>query len=389
MIQTLSVQAQERNMTTHQSQASVIYEQLYSAAARMLWSQESPVWRRKVQDPEFGWPPERCAAWQELENCLLAGETAEPRGGELSDPARHLITRRAPNDQDRPLGFQKARQDWAARLNDDPGYLDDGQLRPGACLMTTGNRHLETIFALKELARRLAPGRPAVTIGPEASRLSALIREAAAALRVPLGAAATGPHTPGAEPWIASDSRPVSDVPDLPGRLEELRAAAWRAAEAVPTREELKANADFTVMPQASVAAADVLALLQGRPAPAWREHLDGIDPAHHMAWGETKADGQRLPKTFDQEADVWARAFARGPEPWAVTERRDPPERHLGTKEVVLSATRAVVFAESLEELAARLRPGMHTGLIHYSAYDLSYFISQFQRELGAHVGL
>ncbi|WP_051926872.1 hypothetical protein [Streptomyces durhamensis] len=376
-------------MTHDQTGLDFAYEQLYSAAARMLWSQESPTWRRKDQHPRFGWSPERCAAWQTLEDCLLAGETEEPRIGEPSDPARHLVTRRAPGGEDRPLSFQEAREDWMTRLNADPGYLVDEQLQPGACVMTTGSRHLETIFALKELARRLAPGRPPVTIGPEAGRLSALAHEAADALRAPLSAAAPSPYTPGSEPWIAPASRPVSAVPDLPARLEKLRTAAWRAAEAIPTPDELKAHSDFSVMMEASIATSDVLALLQGRPAPEWREHLEGIDPAHHLAWGEVTVAGQRRPKSFDHEADAWRRVFAEGPTPWALTEYRDPPKRHLGAQEVVLSATRALVFAEMLDELAARLRPGTHTGLIHYSAYDLSYFINSFQRELGVHVGL
>ena len=92
----------------------------------------------------------------------------------------------------------------------------------------------------------------------------------------------------------------------------------------------------------------------------------------------------------FDDEADKWAEAFARGPMPWTPAKYQDPPRRHLGTQEVVLSATRAVVFAEMLDELAARIRPGMHTGRIHYSAYDLCHFIDQrFGRELGEHIGL
>ncbi|MFF7357709.1 hypothetical protein ACFZA1_34565 [Streptomyces filipinensis] len=178
-------------------------------------------------------------------------------------------------------------------------------------------------------------------------------------------------------------------MPDLPARLEKLQTAAWRAAEAIPTPDEPRAHPDFSVMMEASIATSDVLALLQGRPAPEWREHLEGIDPAHHMAWGAITVAGQRRPKSFDHEADALRQVFAEGPAPWALTEYRDPPKRHLGAQEVVLSATRAIVFAEMLDELAARLRPGMHTGLIHYSAYDLSYFINWFRRELGVHVGL
>ncbi|MEV5988655.1 hypothetical protein AB0L85_27215 [Streptomyces sp. NPDC052051] len=377
-------------MTGRQEQAAA-YEQLYTATARMLWSQESPDWRPGYEDEQFGWPPERCAAWQTLENCLLAADAEQPKAGEPSDPARHLITRRAPGGEDRPLGFQEALDEWITRLDADQGYLVNEQLQPGACVMTTGARHLQTVAVLRELAFRLAPGRPPVTIGPGAARLSAMAHEAANALRAPLGVTAPTPYTPGTEPWIAPTSRPVSDLPDLPTRLEELRAAAWRAAEAVPTPEESKANLkDFSVMMEASVAASDVLTLLQSRPASVWREQFDRIDPAIHLTSTSYTPDGQQQAETFDEEADTWAGAFARGPMPWTPAKYQDPPRRHLGSQEVVLSATRAVVFAEMLDELAARLRPGMHTGRIHYSAYDLCHFIDQrFGRELGEHIGL
>ncbi|MEV5988653.1 hypothetical protein AB0L85_27205 [Streptomyces sp. NPDC052051] len=377
-------------MTGRQDQAAA-YEQLYTAAARMLWSQENPTWRRKEQHPRFGWPPERCAAWQALENCLLAADAEQPKAGEPSDPARHLITRRAPGGEDRPLGFQEALDEWITRLDADQGYLVDEQLQPGACVMTSAIRHWLTAFALRELAFRMAPGRPPVTIGPGAAKLSAMAHEAANALRTPLDITAPTPHTPGTEPWITSTPRPVSDLPDLSARLEELRAVAWRAAEAVPTTDELKATVDFTVMMEASVAASDVLTLLQGRPAPAWREFLDGIDPAHHLAWGAyTDNEQRRRPESLRAEADKWAEALADDPTPWTLTKYQDPPARHMGAEVVVLSSTRAAVFAELLDELAARLRPGMHTGRIHYSAYDLCHFIDhRFRRELGEHIGL
>ncbi len=377
-------------MTHDQAESAAAYEQLYSAAARMLWAQESPTWRRKEQHPRFGWSPERCAAWQALENCLLAAEGEEPRAGELSDPARHLISRRAPGGEDRPLGFREALADWVSRLNADPGYLEDYSLRPGACVIVPPARFWATDFALQELASRLAPGRPPSTIGADAARLSALAHEAAEALRTPLGVTAPAPYPPGGVPWIGPASRRVSDVPDLRVRLEELRGAAWRAAEVIPSPEELKASPDFSVMMETAVTASDLLALLGGHSVQVWREYLGGVDPSRHFVWGSSAAGGHGDPESFTKKADDWTQAFAKGPEPWTPADYQRPPQRDRGETEVVLSATRAVVFAELLDELAARLRPGLHSGMIHYSSYDLVHFIGQrFWRELTAHGGL
>ncbi|MER6122878.1 hypothetical protein ABT173_09370 [Streptomyces sp. NPDC001795] len=376
-------------MTDHQEMAAA-YEQLYSAAARMLWSQGYPAWRPGYEDEQVGWPQERSTPWRALEAFMLSGDAEGPRAGEPSDPARHLVSRRAPGGEDRPLGFQEALADWTTRLDADPGYLEDYNLRPGACVIIPSARHWIAVFALRELAFRMAPGRPPVTIGADAARLSALAHEAADALRAPLAAPAPAPYPPGAAPWIAPASRRVSDVPDLRARLKELRGAAWRAAEVIPSPEELKASTDFSLVMETAVAASDVLALLGGRPAPVWRDDPEGIDPSRHLAWGSSVTDGQGQPKSFAEEADYWARTFTETPPPWTPAEYQRPPDRDRGETDVVLSTTRAVVLAELLDELAARLRPGLYSDVIHYSAYDLVHFIDQrFRRELGAHVGL
>lgn len=376
-------------MTDHQDLA-VAYEQLYSAAAHMLWSEEHPAWRPGYEDDEVGWPKERCAPWLALEAIMLSSDTETPQAGEPSDSARHLISRRAPGDRDQPLGFREALDDWTARLEADPGYLEDYSLRPGACVIVPPARYWATEFALRELAARLAPGRPPVTIGAEAARLSSLAHQAANALRAPLSVPAPAPYPPGSAPWIGSASRRVSDVPDLRLRLEELRTAAWRAAEVIPSPEELKANPDFSLMMGTAVAASDVLALLGGHSVQVWREYAGGVDPSCHLLWGSSAAGGHGDPESFTKKADDWTQAFAKGPEPWTPAEYQRAPQRDRGETEVVLSATRAVVFAEMLDELAARLRPGMRSGLIHYSAYDLAHFVGErFWRELTAHGGL
>ena len=65
----------------------------------------------------------------------------------------------------------------------------------------------------------------------------------------------------------------------------------------------------------------------------------------------------------LDFERTWWAEP---GPKELAIRQRFD------------LSATRAGILAEILDELAARLRPGIHSGVIHYSAYDLARFLDR-----------
>lgn len=321
---------------------------------------------------------------------MLSGEAEAAQSGELSNPARHLISRRAPGKEDRPLSFQKGLEDWITRLNADPGYLDDYRLQLGACIVLPSARHWVHVFALRELAYRMAPGRPPVTIGADAARLSALAHEAANSLRAPLGAAAPTPYPPGTAPWISPTPWHVSVVPDLQARLEQLRRAAWRATEVIPSPAELKASPDASLMMATSIAASDVRTLLSGHSAPVWRDDPEGIDPSRHLVWGGAVTDGNDQPKPFTEEAAYWTRTFAEKPAPWTPTEYQRPPDRDRGETDVVLSATRAMILAEMLDELAARLRPGLHTGVIDYSAYDLTFFIdSRFRRELGAHVGL
>ncbi|MDX3641730.1 hypothetical protein [Streptomyces sp. MB09-02B] len=178
-------------------------------------------------------------------------------------------------------------------------------------------------------------------------------------------------------------------MPDLRVRLEQLRGAAWRAAEVIPSLEELKASPDFSLRAGTAVAASDVRALLGGHSVQVWREYLGGVDPSRHLLWGSSAAGGKGDPEPFSKEADDWTHAFADGPEPWTPTDYQRPPERDRGETEVVLSATRAAVLAELLDELAVRLSPGLRSGMIHYSSYDLAHFIGErFWRELTSHGG-
>ncbi|TVL90522.1 hypothetical protein [Streptomyces sp. SAJ15] len=296
---------------SEQNELASDYERLYSAAARMMWAQRTRSWH----DADSRWPAERRTAWRTLEQVLLDAEAAlgAPRPGEGSDPARHLISRRASGDADRPLPFDEAVQDWKQRLDADPGFLverwepyPDYYMEPGSCVIVPSSPYFAMIGIFPELFHRLAPGRPAVTIGSGASDLCVVAHEAADALRAPLGIATPTPQ-PGNAPWIAPVSRPVSDLPDLPERFEALRRAAWYAAEAMPSPEELKGTLNFTVQLRAAVAATDIQLMLTGQVAPAWREEYEQIDPARHGVVGLVSGPGdEAVPVPFEKDAAKW-----------------------------------------------------------------------------------
>ncbi|MFI9305693.1 hypothetical protein [Streptomyces triculaminicus] len=369
------------------------YERVYSIAARMLWAQGHPAWREEGSE----WPESRRAAWRSLEQVLLDSEVSSrtPRAGELSDPSRHLISRRAPGSTDRPLSFDEAVQDWRRRLDSDPGYLverdepyPDYYMAPGACVVLPPARHLALIGIFHELFHRIAPGRPGIVLGPDAADLSAVSHEAADALRAPLGLTVPTPH-PVTAPWVDPSPHRVSDVPDLTAKFEALRRAAWLAAEALPSPEEVIETVDFSVSLSAARAAADLLQLLAGHPAPAWREEYEEIDPSRHGVVGLDSDDSGTHPTPFAKEAASWRSLFAKSPDPWTPTtyQRQFQPDR--GEDDVVLSATRALVLAELLDEFAARHVPGRQSGLIHYSAYEFGQFaVWEIGRELRSHAG-
>ncbi|MEU4682006.1 hypothetical protein [Streptomyces xinghaiensis] len=363
------------------------FERVYQAACRMLWAQGAPAWRITGSE----WPDARCAAFQALEAVLRSADGGSPQPGELSDPARHVIARRAPGDVDRPLTFDEALRDWEERLAADPGYLVEREeggwtesfMGPGLCVVIPHTWHLTTRSTLLELYHRLAPGRPAVVIDSGAAELSGLAHEAADALRAPLGVEVPTSH-PGGSPWISPDSRPVYEVPDIAARLEELRRAAWQAAETVPTPDELRGALDFSLDMDVAEAAVELRKLLAGRPATVWREKHESIDPTRHLVDGAVQDGVYGQPTSFGQEASSWRKYLARVPVPWTPPTYRRPPAPEMGDRDVVLSATRALVFAELLDEYAARLYPGRRSGVIHYGAYNLGDSLMwEFGREL------
>ncbi|MBX9389435.1 hypothetical protein ACFPZ0_13960 [Streptomonospora nanhaiensis] len=330
------------------------FERLYSLAARMLWAQGEPAWRGS------GWPAERARAWRDLER-VLAEDPGSDVGppGPAPDPARHLLSRWAA-DGGRPLGFAAAVGAWEERLDADPGTLVVRDTAPSGTAVAPdravvlADRWYSTVRdLLDELAHRLAPGRPVAGLSPEAAPLSARLHELADALRRPVTGTPATPHPAEAMPAPAP-SRPLAERPDLPAAYERLRGAARRAAKSVT------GGMDLSLAPEVPAAARDVLRAAAEEPVPEWRERHEGIDPARHMAYGYRWTDTGGGPLGFAQRAAEITADLADTPAPAAPEDYLPPPEEVPDRDWTVLSHAGALVRADLLDELAARLHPAM-----------------------------
>ncbi|MFE5633688.1 hypothetical protein [Streptomyces sp. NPDC056543] len=359
------------------------YDLIYSAASRMMAQEESPLWR--LDSRGGGWPEERRAAWRELEAALSASEGPAPHEGEPSDPARHLISRRATGPVDRPITFAEAVAEWEARMAADPGpwearrepVLDD-YLVPGRAVVMPEGHMMTLTFPFSDLINRLAPGRPALKIAGDTAELTRLVHIAADELRAAMGAPAPTPHPVGSVNVARVSHRP-SDGGDLRPRYDALFRAAARASENLPTLEYIRETGDASVSPLTTRAAQDVQNLLAGQSRVFWRERHELIDPSVHTTEGVDWPDGQPVPSPVGDEAKLFARSAELGrkprpPHPGEVRifrEKGDPDH-------VAISAVRAGILAEILDEYAARIHPGAECGIMHFSAYDLTGFINE-----------
>ncbi|MET7761893.1 hypothetical protein ABZS71_07605 [Streptomyces sp. NPDC005393] len=369
-------------MTTGSSDALDRFERVYSAASRMLWAQGAPAWRVHPQ-----WPQERKAALTELEDVLLSVGRSVPRPGEPSDPARHLISRRAAaGDEDKPLTFGQAAEEWDQRWKADPGHLverwepfHEFYMEPGSCVLVTSGWRLLMSGLMREMNTRLSPGRWAMTMGQDGAELSQVAHRAADALRAPLGIQ-TPTSQPGRAPWIATTARWTAELPDLEGQLEHLGHVAWRASESIPLPEEIKAKRDFSVDMSTAKAAIVLREVLIGSDTPAWREQGEGIDPTAHSTLGP----GTQGPRPLAQVAASWQDIFAKDREPWTPITYQLPPESELGDTHTVLSSAVALILAEILDEFSARLHPDQHSELLHFDAFELGQFcVKKFESAL------
>ncbi|MFE7843138.1 hypothetical protein ACFU53_45900 [Streptomyces sp. NPDC057474] len=267
-------------------------------------------------------------------------------------------------------------------------YPDDFMV-PGRAVVIPEGHMMVLTGPFRDLAYRLAPGRPAVTIAGNTAQLSRLLHDAADELRAAVGATVPTPH-PVDTVDVARVSHRPSDVDDLQARYETLSRAAWRASENLPSLKDMRESGDFSVNPETSIAADDLQNLLAGRSGLFWRETHDLIDSRVHKVSGVDWPEGQPVPQLIADEADAFKRSVELGRKPRAPHANEHRIFREKGNPDhVAISAVRAGILAEILDEYAARIRPGSQSGIMHFSAYDLTDFISEgIGRELRATYG-
>lgn len=356
------------------------YRRVHTAAAQMMWMQHGTyTWRAR------SWPEDRRAAWTALEEELarIGQRTVARLDG--FDPAHHLISRRTP--EGRPIALAQAADDWHRRLANGGGTTTapwhdgyDGIGPEGAVVLSASWLSQVHGALFKEMDSRLAPGRPSVTIGPQARELADLLHELAARLRAPLTA------QDGAPARTASVPAP-STGPELGGAgseagLERLAPRARAAAQSMPSRTRLRAERDFSLTVPAVEAAQRLLAVLDGDDRPAWQEPTDGADPARHlvsegvstmtMAW-----EAQSLREVLDRLP------APRPPHSDEVLEGFETPAEPAGsTRLILMPPAMALVTSEVLDEYA-RVTPGQHTGPLLFDTYPLCVFLRRFDERL------
>jgi hypothetical protein len=359
------------------------FERIYSGAAAMLWAQQRPSWR--IQNS--GWPAGRSAAFHQLETSLLECDTSRQQD-EPVDPSRHLISRR---ENGCPVGLREAVDSWVQRLDiDREPFVEREEVAPGQHLAPRGSvvvparRYLVMASIFPELSHRLAPGRPGLTVSEAAADLSQLAHEAANQLRASLGVAQNS-QTPGVAPWITARSTWVSDMSDLGRSLNILRSTARRAAESVPSVDELKQSFDFSVEVRTAESADRLRRILDGHSVALWTEEEDGINPELHATVGlVSDSSGAPRPMPLGEVAADWRELIADQPLPWRPQGYIRLAQGDVAESDVVLSAVQAQILAEILDEFSARLQPGLKSGTIHFCAYELVQFITwDFGREI------
>ncbi|WP_017604276.1 hypothetical protein [Nocardiopsis alkaliphila] len=357
----------------------VEYERVYSVAARMMWL-EYP-WLRKQ-----GWSEERREAWQALEEVLVSDAQVPVETGEPSDPTRHLLTRRAPDD--RPVPLAEAARDWSTRIKegrqvkhpgtlllDHPDLYGDVAFEPGSCVIVSSHWVLAAAEVTADLKRRLAPGRPGYVIGAEAAGLSMTLHEIADHLRNAFTGQGPTPH-PGGVPWIASTPEPFTTGVDAT-RLERLRSVAWTAADHIPPRERVIATRDRSVRKDTAQVAEVLRRVLAGEEPPPWWES-GSMDIRYDLMSGSHDASFATKNEQFRREL------FEESPLPRVPREREvaEPPKSGEPRWRAISKDTTFVV-AEMLDEAAARLAPGRATAMI---GYDTQTF-SSLAAEVTAHL--
>lgn len=346
------------------------YERVYSVAAWMMWL-EYP-WMKKR-----GWSEERRAAWQTLEEVLVSDAQIPAGPGEPSDPTRHLLTRRGPDDQ--PVPLAEAGRDWSTRIKgghqvkhpgtlllDHPDLYGDVAFEPGSCVIVTSYWVLAAAEVAADLKRRLVPGRPAYVIGAEAAGLSMTLHDIADHLRGAFTGQGPTPH-PGQASWITATPEPFTARVDAV-RLERLRSAAQIAADHIPPREQVVVTRDRSVKKDTARAAEILRRVLAGEEYSPWWES-GSMDVRYDLM------SGSRDPSYATKNEQFRREVFEESPLPRVPREREiaEPP-RSGELRWQTMSEDTTFVVAEMLDELAARLVPGRATAMIGYDIQPFSF---------------
>ncbi|MFE1471152.1 hypothetical protein [Nocardiopsis dassonvillei] len=357
------------------------YDRVYTAAAQMLWSQHGTyVWRGT------SWPADRSAAWTALEEELTRAATRAVNTLEGFDPAHHLLSRRSPDGA--PITLSRAAADWQQRMAQDEGVTvvpresgDLGIASDGAVVLSPSWHSWLGLALWKEMDARLAPGRPALTVGSDAQALADVLHGLAAQLRSALTTAGAAPAWFEAQP--ASRSAPPLADTASPIDHERLCCLARAAVESLPDRARLKS--DFTITTAAAEAATRLVSILDGGEVSAWQEPTPGADPARHLA-----REGAHT-TTVVEEAEALRQVFDSEPAPRRVHDHEvlgdfeQPAEPTAQDRLVLMPAGIAQLTAEVLDEFAARVTPYQHSAPLLFDTYPLCVFLRRLDARLQA----
>ncbi|MFI1967449.1 hypothetical protein ACH429_25595 [Streptomyces pathocidini] len=344
------------------------FENLYSAAARMLWLQDYPSWR-----VDNSWPTELRLSWQNLENILASIGSADSTESTEIDPSRYFISLRA-QIGGQPISHRGIVRLWQSRIYNGSGFLvgrdtpiPNNYITPGEAVLIPEGWHLAAMAALNELQSRLAPGRPGATIDQSSEDLSNLLHNSANLIRTAAGAPSMEGHE--MSDTISQQMFSLQDIPDWEARYDELRKVAGKAISAIPS--------DY-LQPDVLSAAADVSKVLGGRQESVWTERADGLNPAVHMVSTTHFTGANRVPISFSKAYEEWGTYLTQGKSPTGFSEYEPTLEWDPENPAVIVSKDRALMIAEAMGETSARLRPGITTSMIHFDGFLVGRFMQE-----------
>ncbi|WP_017588212.1 hypothetical protein [Nocardiopsis ganjiahuensis] len=347
------------------------YLRVYQASARLFWRSSRP-WPDTLE----GQPQECRDAWAHLEQVLAEAFPVPTNPGAPSDPTRHLITRRGSDN--RPVTLSDAAHDWLTRVQEQPGAPYPRDVIAEHPEMH-GQKTLTTDFVLVtndwcamamkmvgELQHRLAPGRPACTISANAQGLPDTLRHAADQLRNALAGHVTPSPVPDSPLPLAAPAPFPRDIDSE--RLDRLCWAAFDVVERTPGLAAVKAGEAETPDVQVSKAVDVLRRTLAGEEPNPWQGFNPRVNPADSLV-----GSSEDLSFT-DYLNRVRTGVMADQPAPWvpAAPVLIDTGDEGIAYTGIPFPA--AEVLIEVLDEVAARLTPGIHTETIGIDTYQAYY---------------